>query len=142
MHAIGQGPAAKLAWCHRLLAKFERGIAELRRDNEGLTALGMKVGMMEENEILARQMAAAAAEHAARDEALERRLAEAEAALEKALTELRSAAGRLSRKRATAARKLERAVAKNHDRVQRAEEALSEAREKLAAGSTESQPTH
>ena len=38
--------------------------------------------------------------------------------------------------------KLERAVAKNHDRVQRAEEALSEAREKLAASSAESQPTH
>ena len=54
---------------------------------------------MEENEILARQMAAAAAEHAARDEALERRLAEAEAALERfrlaaeAQAEARAAAG-------------------------------------------------
>jgi electron transport complex protein RnfC len=38
--------------------------------------------------------------------------------------------------------KLERAVAKNHDRVKRAEEALAEARQQLAAGATESQPTH
>ena len=38
--------------------------------------------------------------------------------------------------------KLERAVAKNHDRVKRAEEALAEARQQLAAGPTESQPTH
>jgi hypothetical protein len=81
MQATGNEPSAKLLWLKRLFAKFEGELGGLRRSE--LRALEMKVGMMEENEILARQMAAAAAEHAARDEALERRLAEAEAALER-----------------------------------------------------------
>jgi hypothetical protein len=81
MQATGNEPSAKLLWLKRRFAKFEGELGGLRRSE--LRALEMKVGMMEENEILARQMAAAAAAHAARDEALERRLAEAEAALEK-----------------------------------------------------------
>ncbi|OAN86772.1 electron transport complex subunit RsxC [Marinobacter sp. EhC06] len=71
-------------------------------------------------------------------EALEKQLSQAQSKLDTMQGMLDDAKAQ----QADNVEKLERAVAKNHDRVQRAEDALSEAREKLAAGSTESQPTH
>ena len=68
MQATGNEPSAKLLWLKRRFAKFEGELGGLRRSE--LRALEMKVGMMEENEILARQMATAAAAQAAHNEAL------------------------------------------------------------------------
>ena len=72
VHATGNGPAAKLAWCYRLLAGFERDIAVLRRDDEGLAALDMKVTLMKQlgdeqkaNQALRQQLAEVTAAAAA-----------------------------------------------------------------------------